>query len=92
MMSAETVCWDLSIFGLDKSRKSSQIFDDDIYLPFSLFFILWGMYAQEVPRAPDHRQLNLLPDELDLPAQLRQDQVGTHRADQRLLNFIYDNV
>jgi hypothetical protein len=59
-----------------KRRKSSQFLNFDIYLPFSLLFILWGMHAQEVPRAPDHRQLNLLPHELDLPAQLRQDQVG----------------
>jgi hypothetical protein len=80
--SAETACWDVSIFGLEKRRKSSQIFNVYIYLPLSLLFILWGMHAQEVPRAPDYRQLNLLPDELDLPAQLRQDQVGgAHRLD-----------
>ncbi len=34
-VAAVAGCWDVSINGLENIRKSSQIFNDDIYLPFS---------------------------------------------------------
>jgi hypothetical protein len=43
MIVAETACWDLPIFGMEIRRKSSQFFNDDIYLPFSL--LLFPAYA-----------------------------------------------
>jgi hypothetical protein len=39
-IGAETASWGLEIFGLENRRKSSQILNDDIYLPFFFLFIL----------------------------------------------------
>jgi hypothetical protein len=39
MIVAETAFWDMSNIWFGKNKEIRQIFNDDIYFPFSLLFI-----------------------------------------------------
>ncbi len=48
----------VKLFDCENTRKSSQIFIDDIYVLFSLFFILWMLRSHSLHKGDfllDHR-------------------------------------